>query len=410
MKIILFLRSSSLKKDLIESNTKGICDWLSYRNKVEEKDLLELIKDKKIKGKDIGLIIDAFIPIIYELKKKEIEKNNPKELEKRLPPGWMVAVSPSGETFFLNTKTGLTLLEAPEMCVSDLPFSDSKEKPSALETFQRTKPDFYKSLEDAFEPFKTVSFKDNDEFKKKSQEIMAKLDKNFINEHGIIKEDVDVLLSYSYEVSGGKDVPYRIINKILAARNDNGARAYGGYILHLLKALRKLKPYKANGTTLYRGIEGKFLKFDDEHYKVGNTMTWPAFTSTTKNDKVIYTEFLKRTTQPVIFEIHGDFVGYDIEQFSNFTNEKEVLLEPETKFEVISIQDDAKNPNAKRIVVKIKKTQPMIKEVVENFEKTEKDHLNNRLNWTQRTDPTTGRIYYENTKVKITRWDLPTFN
>lgn len=191
-------------------------------------------------------------------------------------------------------------------------------------------------------------------------------------------------------------------------------------------------------TTLYRGIDGKFLKFDENHYKVGNILTWPAFTSTTPNEDVVYNQFLGRAAQPIAFEIHGSFVGYDIKLFSRFLNENEVLLEPETTFRVVSIQDDIRNPKAKRIVVNVESTPLMIKEAVENFARAEVNlqqqqqrqqqqqtnvrwnpspqpqfiqHQQQQLppNWIRRIDSKTGRTYYANIITKRTQWEFPAF-
>ena len=127
-------------------------------------------------------------------------------------------------------------------------------------------------------------------------------------------------------------------------------------IVHFLQAPRKLKPIPTAGVTLYRGIDGKHLKFDDDHYKVGNALSWPAFTSTTTNPGVVYDHFLKKAALPIIFEISGEFVGYSVKAFSKFSYEDEVLLEPETRFRVVSILRDARNVSAKRIVVIVTET------------------------------------------------------
>ena len=96
-----------------------------------------------------------------------------------------------------------------------------------------------------------------------------------------------------------------------------------------------------------------------------------AFTSTSLKENVVYKQFLIRASQPVIFEIRGAFKGYYIKDFSNFASEEEVLLEPETTFKVVSIRNDTRNPKAKRIVVEVQQTPPMIKEAVENFARNE---------------------------------------
>ena len=184
-----------------------------------------------------------------------------------------------------------------------------------------------------------------------------------------------MLFSYTYEAKNHDDSPYRVINKALAERDDNALYNYRGYILHLLKALRRLRPVNPREVTLYRGIKGEFVKFKKEHYKEGSTMTWPAFTSTTTNEDVAY-KFMEKSTLPIIFEIHGAFVGYSIKEFSKHSNEDEILLEPEITFRIDSVQNDARNPKAKRVIVTVQQRPPIIKEAVENFARAERNFFN----------------------------------
>ena len=294
-------------------------------------------------------------------------------------------------------------------------------------------PNFYESLDKAFE---SAAFKNLTDIRKKSQEKVRKLtETGELGRWGMSKEEAEVLFSYSFEAANKKETPCYIMNKTLAERDVNTLRNHRGYILHLLKALRKLKPVSTAGTILYRGIDGKFLNFDDEHYKMGNTLTWPAFTSATWKEKSAYV-FADRTEEPVVFEIHGNFVGYSIKAFSNFPDEEEILLEPETTFKVISIQQDSRNPKAKRIVVEIQPTPLMIKEAVENFTRAELNYYQQLQqqqqqqqymqfqqfqqqqpqqmfvqlppNWIQMVDPNTGRTYYMNRVTRAMQWTFPT--
>ena len=142
------------------------------------------------------------------------------------------------------------------------------------------------------------------------------------------------------------------------------------------------------GITLYRGIDGSQLNFD-EHCKVGNTLTWPAFTSTSLNEDIVYKQFLVRVARPVIFEIQGDFVGYNIKKFSRFQEEDEVLLEPETMFRIVSIEKDKRNESVTRIVVAVQKSPLLINEAVENFRKAEQEYKIKQMRQQQQQQPLT---------------------
>ena len=433
----------AVQTDFLESGPEEICSWLEDVNK-NDASLLRILKLKNITGEDILRIIDSFTTLVKELKQKsqkpktkiskclyKTEKRKQKHSTK-LPSGWKEVIAPAGNTFFYNTKTGVAELEAPEMTVSDRPFNENAfMKASSLDIFQRMPQYFYETLDDTF---KSAKFKNLAEIRKKSQENVIKLIENGeLGKWGMNKEEAEVLFSYSFEAENTKETPCYIVNKALADRDDNNLRNYRGYILHLLKALRKLRPIPTitptrGRTTLYRGIDGKFLNFDDEHYKVGNTLSWPAFTSTTTQQDVVFKQFLVRAVRPIIFEIHGDFVGYSIKAFSNFPNEDEVLLEPETTFKIVSIENDMTNPKVKRIIVDVQPTPLIIKETVENFARAEwsrRQQQNNinyittnfyqgpkhqvatlPQNWIQCIDQT-GRIYYVNAATKVSQWNFP---
>ena len=350
------------------SGTEDICAWLTSIKKGED-DLLRMMRAKKIKGEDIERIMDVFAPLIAGLKRKD-ENVVEREKERELPPGWKEVTSPAGKSFFRNTMTGAERADAPEMCVSDMPFSDFFVNPSALGILESMPQDFYEPLDEAFE---SAGFEDLENIKKKSQEKANELAMNgTLGSLDMNMEEAEVLFSYTYQAQKGKKSPCYIMNTVLAERNVNQLQNHRCYILHLLKALRKLKRVDTNGgrTILYRGIDGKTMSFDEKHYQVGNTLTWPAFTSTALEEETAY-KFMQRAAQPVIFEIRGKFVGYSIKAFSRFPKEEEILLEPETTFKVRSIRNDMRNPKAKRIVVEVQPTSLIIEIAVENFKRAE---------------------------------------
>ena len=317
------------------------------------------------------------MPLIGKLKQEEESKKGKKQHKKKsnesLPPDWIEIKSPAGEVFFFNTKTWMTQVKKPKMTISDLPLSDTvfPEKLSPLKAFQRAPPDFYEPLA---ESYKSAGFKNYEKIKEESQEKVKGLKaKGGLDKYKLSDEEAEVISSYTYQAGKSNEAPYYVMNKAISERNDNNLRACRGYILHLLKALRKLKPVPTKGRRLYRGIDGDSPNFDKNRYKPGNVLTWPAFTSTSLREDAIRDQFLKRASKPVIFEITGDFVGYNIKDFSNYPDEDEVLLEPETTFKVIFAEDD-KNNLEPRIIVRVQKTPLMIKETVENFARAEQKY------------------------------------
>ena len=167
--------------------------------------------------------------------------------------------------------------------------------------------------------------------------------------------------------------PYRLLNSALDSKGKkaNKIEEIKGVrdVLYLvMTALRKLPVVE--GMTLYRGIR---REVDLRQYKEGRTIVWPAFSSASPDMKVTK-EFLsnkkdkeenedkeeegkedeiwrdvdrenperdqkeEKLCKGTLFIIEGAW-GYDIEPYSIFQGEKEILLEPERKFEVESVID-----------------------------------------------------------------------
>ena len=219
--------------------------------------------------------------------------------------------------------------------------------------------------------------------------LMERLMKIPINKERRLS-DVDALTVFSYTVEDGGDLkPYRVVNKTLAERNVKSAMVYP-YIFHLLHALRKLPSYSGSGT-LYRGIDGKML--NSATHQIGNTLTWPAFTSTTYDKKKAY-DFVKRESikTKIVFKINGVVRGYSISDCSMFPNECEVLLEPENKFIITNIGPDPENTSVTVISVNVIETPPIVPDLIEVF------GANAYLvdGWTAFKHPETGELLYLN--------------
>lgn len=181
--------------------------------------------------------------------------------------------------------------------------------------------------------------------------------------------DAKALAITAYTLDLGKEKYenniYRKLNKTLAERSTNGLRAMRGYLLYLLSALRSLKPVN-NKNPLYRGIDGKFINW--ETHKVGHKLSWPAFTSTTDDIDSI-DDFMESAEMPIVFEIRGNYRGYSVKMFSKHMGEEEVILEPETVFVIKEIKDDEDHDNAKRIVLEVVSSAPVVDAVVRRFNK-----------------------------------------
>ena len=114
-----------------------------------------------------------------------------------------------------------------------------------------------------------------------------------------------------------------------------------GILYLVMTALRKLP--RVTGITLYRGVRNE-VKMDGDHYHEGNTITWPALSSTSPHMKTVKTFTAKGSktgkATGTLFIIENGW-GYDIQPYSLFPEEAEILLEPERQFKVISIDKNS---------------------------------------------------------------------
>ena len=278
---------------------------------------------------------------------------------------------------YAPTSGGLSLLPGSSISISsviDLTRHDMT-KGSALEVLMRTVPrDFYETIK---ESLKAECFQNVRSMLKYSQETADYLEENNLL-CGLTISDAIAVTVYTYD-NGPKQREmnvYRVINRVLSERNTALIFQTRGYIIRLLSALRKLPPFPTD-TTLYRGIRGKVSKGT---ITVGSILAWPAFTSTT-TDRASVMDFVnpdedeldeeQRTSageeSSYIFEITGHFRGYNIKNFSFHPGEDEVLLEPETTFEVTAVEPDPSIPGVTHISVRVLDSEPILKTATDNF-------------------------------------------
>ena len=177
-------------------------------------------------------------------------------------------------------------------------------------------------------------------FTKKAEDKLTELDAP-----GLTVEDVAAIFCYLLEWNSDMfegESPYRILNNSLSVDRSNAAlKKTRGFLFLLLQALRKLPRFVPESHTLYRGIRVHVqTKPDPEFperkpYTAGNEKTWWAFTSTTTSLEVTRT-FLGKTGG-TLFVVSGNPWCYNTSVFSDFPEEKEILLEPERRLRVTNV-------------------------------------------------------------------------
>lgn len=165
---------------------------------------------------------------------------------------------------------------------------------------------------------------------------------NYALDDEFTKEDAAAVAMYTYDLGpkAFESNPHRIINKSIAGRNYADLQRASGLLYLVMSALRKLP--RVTGITLYRGVKGD-VNLDEDHYHEGNVITWPAISSTSpvadevKEALTVGSESGEAVGTLFVIE---DAWGYNIQPYSLFPNEAEILIEPERQFKVISVARD----------------------------------------------------------------------
>ena len=122
---------------------------------------------------------------------------------------------------------------------------------------------------------------------------------------------------------------YSLLNSTLRTEDRKKLIPFFSYLKLFLTALRKLPSYQG---IVWRGIKG------DLHasYPKGQRGVWWAFSTTTTNAEVLENEtFLGKVGNRTLFSIECKN-GKQINEYSNFPGEEEVLLLPGFHYEVVS--------------------------------------------------------------------------
>ena len=154
---------------------------------------------------------------------------------------------------------------------------------------------------------------------------------------GFTKEDAAAVALYTFDF-GGDNIninPYRIINKALMTSDEAALGKASGLLYLVMGSLRRLPT--CTGKTLYRGVRDGV---DVSLYKEGSTIVWRGLSSTSP-DMNATKGFLAKgsadgSVRGTLFVI-DDGWGYDVQPYSLFPDEAEILLEPERRFRVESV-------------------------------------------------------------------------
>lgn len=122
---------------------------------------------------------------------------------------------------------------------------------------------------------------------------------------------------------------YTLENKFVYALNDklkegNGAGEFTDYVNLLMSALWKIGSSRPQGGIAWRIVHGQM------NHSPGEPVIWPAFSSTAADRDSVP----KKENPSTLYEIEGA-IGYCIESYSDYPGEKEYLMPPNTKLEVI---------------------------------------------------------------------------
>lgn len=165
---------------------------------------------------------------------------------------------------------------------------------------------------------------------------------NVTHVDGFTPDDATAIAMYTYSFGERdyEDNPYNLINSALLDNDIRALQDVGGVLYHVMNSLRKLPRY--SGKTLYRGMRESI---DKRLYTAGNIVVWHEITSTSTEINVVKTSLETREWEDnreykkargTLFIIESGW-GYDVQPYSVFPDEEEILLEPEREFKVENV-------------------------------------------------------------------------
>ncbi|CAF1058277.1 unnamed protein product [Adineta steineri] len=172
---------------------------------------------------------------------------------------------------------------------------------------------------------------------------------HFDGEYGLTHDEAASILLYTLEWYPREKSFFFILNNTLQAANRQLLKPWFLYLRLIMTSLAKLPAYP-HPLTVFRGV-----KLDlTAQYPEGVIVTWWRFSSCTTSIDVLSNEqFLGQTETRTLFDIDC-FSAKNIQQYSFYPVEEEVLLPPARQFQVI---DSRKSDNGLHII-QLKEIEP----------------------------------------------------
>lgn len=149
------------------------------------------------------------------------------------------------------------------------------------------------------------------------------------SDESLSNDEKMALATYTHDLRMSAKVEenfYSIFNSKLRKRDTEELKHWKGYLYYLFAALDKLKDLQM---TVYRGVRVE-ADVVQKNYKRGRKVHWSAFSSST-SDVSTARKFSKDSK--IIFKLLIQ-TGKDIQPYSMFAAEKEILLTPNMSFTV----------------------------------------------------------------------------
>jgi len=162
------------------------------------------------------------------------------------------------------------------------------------------------------------------------------------NSYGLTKDEFGAIVYYTSDIRfivnrhrKMQQNLYFCLNKLLAMREVNELDNWLPFLHFLLTALHK---FPSHTSTVYRGISENLLDLKNCQYKTGREIVWVALSSTSES-----LDTMKQfTREKGSWFIINTIEGKEISQYSRSPNEHEVLLLPNSYFEILSVNDPQK--------------------------------------------------------------------
>jgi hypothetical protein len=166
---------------------------------------------------------------------------------------------------------------------------------------------------------------------------VAKDECHYPSEHGLTREESASI--YLYTMDWGEKSLYRQLNAVLRIKDRTVLVPWHGYLKLFDTALKKLPNLHMN---LWRGINLNITK----NFTENDTYTWWSFSSCSSAVKVVK-QFLGPVSTVLMIEAKN---GKDISTYSNFPDEKEVILGLGTRLRVVGDALDHQSLNIVHLV------------------------------------------------------------